>query len=143
MKSILLSIHPKWAEKIASGEKTIEVRKTVPKMCPFKVYIYETRAKPHGKGKVIGEFICYRVCKFEPYINTCGTVTGYVHHMPAILGEDCLTWEEFHGYMKGKSGYDWIISSLKIYNKPRELSEFGLTRAPQSWQYLKENNNDL
>lgn len=73
-KAVMLSVRPKWCEKIASGEKTIEVRKTRPKMeTPFKAYIYCTMpdAKdPHnilelhgadGKirkanGKVIGEF---------------------------------------------------------------------------------------
>ena len=29
MKSVLISIQPKWVEKIARGEKTIEVRKTI------------------------------------------------------------------------------------------------------------------
>ena len=44
MKSVLISIQPKWCEKIASGEKTVEVRKTRPKLNPpFKVYIYCTQ----------------------------------------------------------------------------------------------------
>lgn len=48
MKSVLISIQPKWVEKIASGEKTIEVRKTKPNIgIPFKCYIYETKAKKH------------------------------------------------------------------------------------------------
>ena len=43
-KAVMLSIRPKWVEKIASGEKTIEVRKTRPKLeTPFKCYIYCTR----------------------------------------------------------------------------------------------------
>ena len=43
MKSVMLSIRPKWCEMIASGEKTIEVRKTKPKLeTPFKCYIYCT-----------------------------------------------------------------------------------------------------
>ena len=45
MKSVLISIKPKWVEKIASGEKTIEVRKTAPKEVPFKAYIYCTKGK--------------------------------------------------------------------------------------------------
>lgn len=45
-KAVLISIRPKWCEKIASGEKTIEVRKTRPKMeTPFKCYIYCTKAE--------------------------------------------------------------------------------------------------
>ena len=46
MKAVLISIRPKWCEKIISGEKTIEVRKTRPKMYrPFKCYIYCTKDK--------------------------------------------------------------------------------------------------
>lgn len=49
MKSVLISIQPKWVEKIASGEKTIEVRKTAPQEVPFKAYIYATRPKKFYK----------------------------------------------------------------------------------------------
>lgn len=46
MIAVLISIRPKWCEKIISGEKTIEVRKTRPKMdTPFKCYIYCTKAE--------------------------------------------------------------------------------------------------
>lgn len=45
MKSVLIAIRPKWTEKIASGQKTIEVRKTAPKDVPFKAYIYCTKEK--------------------------------------------------------------------------------------------------
>ena len=45
MKGVLISIRPKWVEKIANGEKTIEVRKSAPKEVPFKAYIYATKPK--------------------------------------------------------------------------------------------------
>lgn len=46
MKSVILSIKPKYCELIASGKKTIEVRKTKPKLkTPFKCYIYCTLPK--------------------------------------------------------------------------------------------------
>ena len=46
LKSVLMSIKPKWCELIASGKKTIEVRKTRPKCdTPFKCYIYCTKPK--------------------------------------------------------------------------------------------------
>lgn len=45
-KAVLISIQPKWCELIASGRKTIEVRKTKPKLStPFKCYIYCTKPK--------------------------------------------------------------------------------------------------
>lgn len=44
MKSVLISIKPKWCELIANGKKTIEVRKTRPKYdTPFKCFIYCTK----------------------------------------------------------------------------------------------------
>ena len=80
-KAVLISIRPKWCEKIINGDKTIEVRKTRPKMdTPFKCYIYCTLPKyPHedfiatdyprpqfyGGGKVVGEFTCDRIYELE------------------------------------------------------------------------------
>lgn len=43
-KAVLISIRPGWVEEILSGEKTLEVRKTKPKLeTPFKCYIYCTK----------------------------------------------------------------------------------------------------
>lgn len=51
--AVMLSIKPKWCELIASDDKTIEIRKTRPKIePPFKCYIYCTygRKIPNGFG---------------------------------------------------------------------------------------------
>lgn len=87
MKSVLISIRPEWVEKIASGKKTIEVRKSAPKELPFKAYIYCTKDRKnllpiehgevlqkvnfwentdayYGFGKVIGEFICDKIDEY-------------------------------------------------------------------------------
>ena len=46
MKSIMISIQPQYVEKILNGEKTIEIRKTMPKCeLPCKVYIYCTKPR--------------------------------------------------------------------------------------------------
>lgn len=45
MKSCLLSIQPKWCELIASGEKTIEVRKTAPKLETPSCYIQYMKSR--------------------------------------------------------------------------------------------------
>ena len=87
MKAVLISIRPQWCEKIASGEKAIEVRKTRPKLeTPFKCYIYCTngetvRTPPRAycknidgsivykqeimNGKVIGEFTCDQIYEIQ------------------------------------------------------------------------------
>ena len=180
-KAVMVSIRPKWCEKIANGEKTIEVRKTRPKLdTPFKCYIYCTlqggneflrvdlggdvakwnRGKwADRKGKVIGEFTCDRIYELAP-----------LNHAPDdVEKQACLTREEIVNYLKG-TGYGWHIVNLKIYDAPRELSEFRracpnswycescamywenngtcgneslqLKRAPQSWCYVEAMKDD-
>ena len=131
MKAVMISIQPKWVEKIVNGEKTIEVRRTRPKLeVPFKCYIYETKGQyikfihgahtkyGYGCGKVIGEFICDKV-----YMS----FVGYMKNEPCywdILNGSCLTKDEIMNYGKWKTLYGWHISELKIYDKPKELNEF-------------------
>lgn len=132
----MLSIRPKWVEKIANGEKTIEVRKTKPKLeTPFKCYIYCTLPKyPHedfiatdyprpqfyGGGKVIGEFTCDAITR----VNICGFWDDSGKQIDNRLKETCLTAEEFCDYLGENVGYGWHISDLRIYDTPKELSEF-------------------
>lgn len=135
-KAVMLSIRPKWCEKIASGEKTIEVRKTRPKKeTPFKCYIYCTLPKyPHedfivtdyprpqfyGGGKVIGEFTCDRIFPINVFDNG-GIQNWFFEHME----RSCLTYEELADYIgNGRTGHGWHISNLKIYDTPKELIEF-------------------
>ena len=48
MKAILLSIRPEWCNFIIRGQKTLEVRRTRPKLeTPFRVYVYCTKAPQH------------------------------------------------------------------------------------------------
>ena len=134
MKSVLISIQPKWCEKIANGEKTIEVRKSRPKLeTPFKCYIYCTIGNgvkgdylvPSGIqcGKVIGEFFCDRI---DEYVLTLDNGDNYStkDFMYSPLKDACLTQEEIVNYGNGKMLYGWHIADLKIYDKPKELSEF-------------------
>ena len=45
-RAVLISIHPEWVNRIISGEKNVEIRKTRPNLgTPFKCYIYETQGK--------------------------------------------------------------------------------------------------
>ena len=115
---VLLSIKPKWCELIASGKKTVEIRKTKPKIeTPFKCYIYCTKQNVPGEilltynkkvegrnkgfrdngdiplaGKVIGEFICDEISGgyyVRPFSDTAQKKT-------------CLTYDEIEKYSKGK-----------------------------------------
>ena len=195
MKAVMISIQPKWVEKIAGGQKKIEVRKTAPEV-PFKAYIYCTKAKPYlyreanppfelfldsdlyegegyddrlFSGKVIGEFICDEIIEWQydkghqyyvDYPNDCTSYFPYLKCHSEATGLKC---SEIENYGKGKTLYGWHISDLKIYDKPKELSEFrkpckinlpmcdrceyystwngrceNITRAPQSWCYVEK-----
>lgn len=150
-KAVMLSIRPKWVEKIVNGEKTIEVRKTRPKLqTPFKCYIYCTLPKyPHedfiatnypmpqfyGGGKVVGEFTCdriYEICKrgipenFDYcYLSLNEWGNDDIETKIKAISASCVSKEELNAYgAKAPLLYGWHISDLLIYDQPRELSEF-------------------
>ena len=156
-KAVLVSIRPKWCEKIASGKKTIEIRKTKPKLeTPFKCYIYCTQDKhlafmqnqtgtnliacmdanaaipvggAIGNGKVIGEFTCDRIYKIDKdstdFLFKAGRLSVYKQAAEEKCGlRVAMTDDELHGYLGHCQGYGWHITDLRIYDMPKELSEF-------------------
>ena len=167
-KAVMISIRPKWVEKIASGEKTIEVRKTKPKLeTPFRCYIYETQGWVERDGimafrlggRVIGEFTCERIALIAYDGGELSSTTN-----AAFSPATCLTQTEIIAYIGDKGRcYGWHISDLRIYDAPRELSEFrratdpcnschaeytwectgckklsgDIKRPPQSWCYVE------
>ena len=151
MKSVLISIQPKWCELIANGTKTIEVRKTKPKLeTPFKVYIYCTNngGSLHmgyggvhyhksniGKndsscinGKVIGEFVCDKIIDIDYGIEEGVYFDGEYQEGFETNGNGnnptCLSFTDLENYLTENEGYGWHISYLVIYDKPIELREF-------------------
>lgn len=158
--SVMISIRPKWCDLIARGEKTIEVRKTMPKIkTPFKCYIYCAKGKPPlidvfhlGEGfggyindsfkpifvkgsrepycgKVIGEFVCDNIEKID--LEHCGYLINSCKDIDYITKNSCLCCLELMRYATSRKqdrSYDdlfaWHISDLKIYDKPKELTEF-------------------
>lgn len=138
-KAVLISIRPEWCDLILQGKKTVEVRKTRPKMkTPFKVYNYCTKAPRAGwlrivpgkgwlrlDGLVIGEFTCDRISTITP--------PGPFSIRNGVSG-CCLTYDEVKEYAgwnniavphdRLRDLYGWHISDLKIYDKPRDLDEF-------------------
>lgn len=151
MIAVLISIRPKWCEKIINGQKTIEVRKTRPKMdTPFKCYIYCT--KPEEKLLTImkdGDENYGETYHGKPvFIKTeKAPTTGLWDKRQKVIGE--FLCDEISNITFG-----WHISNLRIYDTPRELREFyavpnevevalkakprPITRPPQSWRYVEE-----
>lgn len=162
MVGVMLSIHPEWCIKIADGDKTLEVRKTKPKLKPpFKCYVYCTNPNttdPYKlltvrsgngiswkcNGKVIGEFICDYV--HGSYYPANGLVDVVDEK------ESCLTAKQIIEYANRKLVYFWHISSFQLYDRPKPLGMFkhwvrygyirerlvSISRPPQSWCYTEE-----
>ena len=184
MKSVLISIQPKYCELIVNGKKTIEVRKTAPKEEPFKAYIYCTKAKSqwrfsnyegayensageivYAQRHIIGEFVCDKVYSIKNRGSRFSVADEEQSVTNEIARQSCLDYDDMVGYLGNKDGYGLHITALKIYDKPKELSEFCIpckvscencknplyfeclceekgkkivTRPPQSWQYINE-----
>lgn len=126
MDSVLVSIKPKWWDKIKSGEKLLEVRKTMPTKVsfPFKIIWYET-----GGIGIVGESICPEI------------IWDQSDYMPLVSGS-CLTQPELWEYAGGCEGtagsilYGWRLErTLEYFGRPATLAEYGVKRAPQSWKY--------
>lgn len=149
MKSVLISIKPKYCELIVLGLKTVELRKTKPKIeTPFKCYIYQSKTVYVSKnktneflkpiqdkrfGKVIGEFVCDKIDKIvhagtsNENIQLCifDDDWQYIPLSNEYLYQTQLSYAELEKYSNGGNLYGWHISNLVIYDEPKELREFG------------------
>ena len=126
MKGILWSIRKPHTDNIKSGKKWDEIRKRIPKdLSPLVPnYIYETKANG-GCGKVIGEFRVSQKTYIYAYENN-----GEKHLGNTAFIMPALTDEDLYNYLcsgKNKDGWALRIDKLKIYDKPKELSEFKAT----------------
>jgi len=188
MKAIMISIKPKWCAKIMNGDKTIEVRtskalaraiqKLIDKYGHADIYAYCSKdtknllhknyadiywgededfrnknkqlglqTQPILNGKVLFKFRCYRVDEIDHW-----------YPITPCFEQTCLSLLEFDNYIGSEIGYAINISDLEIFDKPKELSEFGkcqllwncvphncqecpalvrLTKAPQNFCYLE------
>lgn len=135
-KAVMLSIRPRYCEMIAGNFKSIEVRKTRPKIeTPFKCYIYETQGKTdtpwmdedghmvfRGHGAVIGEFVCDSIFPLSFYASDA---SFFDTEPPLPVPGTCLTDKEIAEYLgNGKTGYGWHISNLVIYDEPKRIFDF-------------------
>ena len=123
MKSVLWSISRPHTDNIKNGNKWDEIRKRIPKELTSETvnYIYETKANG-GCGKVIGEFkVQNKTYIYAEIVNGVNHLFNTAFIMPALSDEELFTY-----LYDGKKNDGWAlrISNLKIYDKPKELSEF-------------------
>ncbi len=191
MKSVLRSIKPYWFYLICEGKKTIEVGKNYPRAddwnrtvelyCSKDMKSFNRIPKEYQEkyrkylGKVGARFICNKVDEYNFHeglikFNSMGLPSRF-YGSYLIFADDykamCLSYGDVKTYGKGKTLCGWHITDLKIYDRPKELSEFfkpcptkekgdclscdcladndyggvctnNLTRPPQSWMFVEE-----
>lgn len=155
MKEIIISIRPKWCKLITDGLKTVEVRKTRPKLAGrFKVYIYCTQGAgrntfnvpvsyeqiltdyvetgdmkslncPIGNGKVIGEFICDHVYQYTTADHLDGTDIS-TEEMTAM---SCLSRQELEQYELSAEPKENQIYLIGLYGW--HISELKIYQQPK------------
>ena len=133
--NIILSLIPKYAELIYSGEKSIEWRHTYPNKIIFSdvVYIYETAPV----SRVTGSF------KINPFIRPFFLNTETFKFLLPETQKNIERWgqvsiEYLKKYASRGPVWGWhIIDARRHVAMP--LNSFNLKRPPQSWQYLKTN----
>lgn len=116
-------------------------------------------------GRIIGEFICDKVYPIKNRGSSFSVADEEQSVTNEIARQSCLYYDDMVSYFGNKDGFGWHISDLKIYDKPKKVSEFykpcsqsknldcdwlrnhnvcscsekkSMTRPPQSWQYVEE-----
>lgn len=124
--NVLLSINPYWANLIYTGKKTYEMRKRPPFRCNIgdKVFLYET----YPVCAVTGYFVYNGYEAFsdvEEFAENC----FYKHRIP---------YHEFiRYYKKSKICFAWFVDKPTKFYHPIKLPFANITKAPQSFCYLK------
>lgn len=123
MSTILLSIHPEYVRQILAGSKKFEFRRNVAKRHVDRILIYSTSPEM----KVVGSV----------------SVLGVLKDTPQKLWQKTkdfsgISRDRFMEYFSQKEiAYAYQLGEVKKFNKAKNLSEYGISAAPQSFVYIE------
>ena len=121
-KKIIISINPQHVKNIINGSKKYEYRTKAAQSDVNKILIYETVPVK----KVVAEVDILEVIMLPPeeLWNQTKLFSG-------------ITKEFFDEYFKEREvAYAYKLGKVKVFDKPKELIEFGIKSAPQSFVYI-------
>ncbi len=122
MAIILLSIKPKYVEKILAGTKCYEYRRKVAKQAVSKILVYST--KPIGK--VVAEI------KIEEKISAAPEELWKLTKKQAGISK-----KRYQEYFQGcKVANAYKLGDINQYTIPKNLTDFGIKKPPQSFIYI-------
>ena len=145
-KAILISIKPRYVRDILNGDKTIEIRKTIPKCdLPVDVYIYVTKDKKEKlfrnlgtkkyllihcsdangfNGKVIGKFTLKKTEQIHSYLEPEQWYMTNDTSGADLMKKSCLTFKELDDYLLSGWGYAWVIDKVKPFESAKPLNNY-------------------
>lgn len=122
MSTMLLSIKPKYAAVILQGKKEYEFRKKRCRDDIDKIVFYSSSPEK----MVVGEAEIDEIIEGSPT-----KIWKLAKHAAGI------TREAFYNYYRGThSAVAYKLKSVKVYDDPKELSDYGIAHAPQSYIYI-------
>lgn len=123
MCKLLMSINPEHVDNILSGKKRFEFRKTRCRQEVDAIVIYCTAPV----GKVVAEAQVLSILEDTPE-----------EIWESTADEAGIDKSFFDQYYAGRTGaVAYALGEVKKYRKPRDLSYYGITAAPQSYVYLR------
>lgn len=127
--NVLISIKPKYVEKIILKEKTYELRKNIFKKEVSNVLIYSTSPEK----KIVGYFKSNKIIKDKP--------ENLWDDLSDRLGID---EKDFFDYFANKDvGFALKIDELEVFKSPIETDKLEDFRPPQSFKYLNEEETKI
>lgn len=122
MSTMLLSIKPKYAKVILQGEKEYEFRKKRCRDGITKIIFYSSSPQK----QVVGEAEIEEIIEGSPT-----KIWEIAKHAAGI------TRKAFYDYYRGRhTAVAYKLKNVVVYDEPKELSDYGISHAPQSYVYL-------
>ena len=122
MKAILLSIKPEYVDRILAGTKKYEYRKRLARSDSSVLLVYSTSP----------------VMKVVAKVEILGTICA----TPSTLWEQTksnavISRKKYREYFHGcKTAYAYKLGKVEIFDPPRDLLDYNITLAPQSFSYV-------
>ena len=122
MKAILLSIKPEYVDRILAGTKKYEYRKRLARSNNSVLLVYSTSPvmKVVAKVEILGTICAAPSTLWEQTKSNAGIIRKKYR-------------EYFHGC---KTAYAYKLGKVEIFDPPRDLLDYNITLAPQSFSYV-------
>lgn len=122
MSTMLLSIKPQYANVILQGKKEYEFRKKRCRDGIDKIVFYSSSPQK----QVVGEAEIEKIIEGSPT-----RIWEIAKHAAGI------TRTAFYDYYRGyHNAVAYKLKNVVVYEEPKELSDYGIAHAPQSYIYI-------